>query len=230
MDEDPRSEDLLKPILRGRDIRPYRAQWAGLWLIATFPSVGVDINDYPAIKRHLLSYGKARLEQSGKVLAGGLRARKRSPHHWYQLQDTCSYHEEFENDKLCWMHMSPVARFSYVEGGIYCNQKGFIMSGEEIKYLCAVLNSQVVSNYVKSVAVTTGLGLIQWDKFVVEDIPVPPPTESSKAKIEDLAGRAIASPVVEERIAITREVEEYVRSSYKLDVQERLLLDRRSRG
>ena len=58
--EDPRSDEIIKPVLRGRDIRRWRAQWAGKWLIATLPSLQLDIENYPAVKKHLLSYGVKR--------------------------------------------------------------------------------------------------------------------------------------------------------------------------
>ena len=75
---DPKSAEILKPMVRGRDIRRYKADWQGLWLIATFPALGVSIDDYPAVKKHLLNFGKARLEQSGKRLSDGTRSRKKT--------------------------------------------------------------------------------------------------------------------------------------------------------
>ena len=72
--EDPKSVEVIKPVLRGRDIQRYQAQWKGLWLIATFPALDLNIDDYPAVKRHLLSFGKRRLEQSGKRLPNGERS------------------------------------------------------------------------------------------------------------------------------------------------------------
>ncbi|MCY3627068.1 MAG: hypothetical protein OXG88_05455, partial [Gammaproteobacteria bacterium] len=93
--EDPKSEEIIKPILRGRDIKRYHTNWAELWLIATFPSLHLDIENYPAIKRHLLTYGIEKLEQAGKTLPDGNKSRKRTPHAWFELQDTCAYHAEF---------------------------------------------------------------------------------------------------------------------------------------
>ena len=81
--------------MRGRDIRRFQVDWKGLWLIATFPALGVSIDDYPAVRKHLLSFGKARLEQSGKRLADGTKSRKKTGHAWYEIQDTCAYHEAF---------------------------------------------------------------------------------------------------------------------------------------
>ena len=103
VDADPNSIEILKPILRGRDIKRYQAQWAGLWLIATLPSLRIDIENYPAIKRHLLSYGKDRLEQTGETLVDGSKSRKKTPHQWFELQDTCAYHEVFDKEKLLWI-------------------------------------------------------------------------------------------------------------------------------
>ena len=64
--EDPRSAEIIRPILRGRDIKRYGYSYADLWLISTFPSRKYDIDHYPAVKAHLLSFGMERLEQTGK--------------------------------------------------------------------------------------------------------------------------------------------------------------------
>ena len=60
VDRDPRSDELLKPVLRGRDIRRYKADWAGYWLIDTHNGYegvpAIDVDEYPAIKEHLESY------------------------------------------------------------------------------------------------------------------------------------------------------------------------------
>ena len=171
--EDPRSDEIIKPILRGRDIKRWRAKWAGRWLIATLPSFGIDIDDYPAVKRYLLKFGRERLEQSGQSLGGGITARKRTNNLWFETQDSVAYHDEFKREKLFWMDMSPEARFAFSDGVTYCNDKGFILTGSSLKYLCAVLNSSTVTWMVTNFALTTGEGLTQWKKFTVENIPIP---------------------------------------------------------
>ncbi|MCY4233828.1 MAG: Eco57I restriction-modification methylase domain-containing protein, partial [Bacteroidetes bacterium] len=95
INEDPHCAEILKPVLRGRDIQRYKANWADLWLISTLPSLQIDIKDYPSIERYLLTFGKERLSQTGKHLNDGTRARKKTPHRWFELQDTCAYHEHF---------------------------------------------------------------------------------------------------------------------------------------
>ena len=93
-EERQRTEALIRPILRGKDIKRYGYNWAGLWLIATFPALHYDIDEYPAIRDYLLSFGKERLEQSGKsYLINGeqIKARKKTNNKWFETQDSISY-------------------------------------------------------------------------------------------------------------------------------------------
>ncbi len=163
--EDPRSADIIKPVLRGRDIKRYRAEWAGLWMIDAhngYDSIpAVDIDEYPAIKNHLDKFYPQLKKRQDKG---------RTP---YNLRN-CAYYEVFEKEKLFWMHMAPRGRFAYSDSEtIFCNQKAFVVIGHSLKYLCAVLNSRLITWQVKNIAVTTGMGLTQWDKFVVERLPIP---------------------------------------------------------
>ena len=185
VEEDPRSAEILKPILRGRDIQRYRAEWAELWLISTLPSLNIDIDAYPAVKRHLLSYGRERLAQTGTPLPDGRRSRKRTPHRWFELQDTCAYHAEFSKPRLFWMDMSPQGRFAYSDEEIYCNDKAYVMTGRSLKWLCAILNSHIVTWMIRNTARTTGAGLTQWQKFVVETIPVPRSSAEDRSPVVD---------------------------------------------
>ena len=69
--------------------------------------------------------------------------------------------------------MAPHGRFAYSDSEMYSNDKAFVITGSFLKYLCAILNSILVTWFIKNTALTTGLGLTQWKKFVVERIPVP---------------------------------------------------------
>ena len=162
--QDPKSAEIIKPVLRGRDIQRYQAQWAELWLIDTHNGYGdvppINIDDYPAIKDHLNGYYERLALRQDKG---------RTP---YNLRN-CAYHAQFMKEKLFWMHMSPRGRFAYSDSEIYCNQKAFFLTGHSLKYLCAILNSTLVTWLIRNMAVTTGMGLTQWDKFVVERISIP---------------------------------------------------------
>ena len=162
--EDPKSAEIIKPILRGRDIQRYQAEWAELWLIDLHNGYGdvpaVNMDDYPAIKNHLDGFYPQLKKRQDKG---------RTP---YNLRN-CAYHEDFAKEKLFWMDMSNRGRFAYSDSEMYCNNKGFIMTGESLKYLCALLNSALITWLMKNTARTTGVGLTQWEKFAVERLPIP---------------------------------------------------------
>ncbi len=97
-DERRRTEEIIRPILRGRDIKRYSYEWAGLYLIATFPSRHYDIDDYPAVRDYLLSFGIERLEQTGEthiVNGNSIKSRKKTNNKWFEMQDSISYWEDY---------------------------------------------------------------------------------------------------------------------------------------
>ncbi len=177
IEEDPRSAEIMKPVVRGRDIQRYKAQWKDLWLLATFPALNLNIDDYPAVKRHLLSFGKRRLEQSGKRHPDGTRSRKKTGNAWFEMQDTCAYHEDFAKEKLLWIELVNDGRFAYDNGGLYGEATTFLLTGGCIKYLCAVLNAKLIRWFLEKVAPTSGMGTLRWKKVYVERLPIPKITE-----------------------------------------------------
>ena len=162
--QNTKSAEIIKPVLRGRDIQRYQSRWAQLWLIDTHNGYGdtpaVNVADFPAIKAHLDEFYFQ------------LEKRQDKGYTPYNLR-SCAYHEEFAKEKLFWMDMSDKGRFAYSDTEMYCNNKGFLMTGKSLKYLCAALNSTLVTWIMKNTARTTGMGLTQWEKFVVERIPIP---------------------------------------------------------
>ena len=204
--EDPSSNEILHPILRGRDIARYQANWSDLWLIATFPSLGLDIESYPAIKRYLMSYGIERLAQEGQILPDGSRSRKKTRHSWYELQDSCAYHENFESDKIVWSELVDKGRFAYDTSGITIEASAFMIIGQHLEFLCSVLNSSVVSWFMSKQAPRTGTGTVQWKKYAVETIPVP------EVSVVDMANCATALKTIVSHLrygenAAAREIE-----------------------
>jgi len=189
--DDPRSAEILKPILRGEDIERYQAKCADLWLISTFPSVNLNIDLYPAIKQHLLSFGAERLAQDGKVLADGVRSRKKTPHAWYELQDTCAYHKEFDKEKIFCMDLTNQGRFCFESTEIYCVNTACFLTGHSLKYLCGVLNSKLVTWFMTNTALKSGMGVTRWVIFTVERIPVPDGCANLKTRIATLVDEVL---------------------------------------
>ena len=113
------------------------------------------------------------MEQSGKTFADGSKARKKTPHSWFELQDSTAYHKEFTKEKLIWIELVENGRFAYDDSGIYGETTTFIMTGTYLKYICAVLNTTLVRWFLQQMAPTSGMGTLRWKKVYVENIPIP---------------------------------------------------------
>lgn len=163
--KDPNSDEIIKPVLRrGKDLQRYRAQWAGLWLIDThngyddIPAVNID--GYPAVKSHLDGF-YPRLEKR--------QDKGKTP---YNLRN-CAYYEDFKKEKLVWLDLTEKGRFSYDEKEMFLVNTATMMTGKSLKYLCAVLNSNLIAWFMKNMA-PTGMGMHpRWKKNTVEIIPIP---------------------------------------------------------
>ena len=145
-DERQRTAELIRPILRGRDIKRYGYEWANLWLIATFPSRHYDIEKYPSIKQYLLSFGIERLEQTGKThIVNGekVKARKKTNNKWFETQDSISYWEDFFKPKIIYPNMTKYMPFVFDDKMYLTNQKCFIITGKYVAYLTAFFNSSL---------------------------------------------------------------------------------------
>ena len=153
-DERLRTAELIRPILRGRDIKRYGYNWADLWLIATFPSRHYDIEEFPAVKAHLLSFGKERLEQTGKkYLINGeeIKARKKTNNKWFETQDSISYWDDFFKPKVMWKIIGCNINFSFDDGTMICNNAVDIMTGQRNQLLqfLGLMNSKLFDWYLK---------------------------------------------------------------------------------
>ena len=205
--EDPKSAEMIKPVLRGRDIQRYRAKWANLYLLDTHNGYSgvpaVNIDDYPAIKNHLNRFYPQlkRRQDKGKTP--------------YNLRN-CAYHEEFSKEKLFWMDMSNRGRFAYSETEMYCNDKGFMMTGKSLKYLCAMLNSALITWLMKNNALTTGMGLMQWKKFAVERLPIPKISPAKQRPFITLVDSILKAKAADSKADTTKQEAEIDRLVYKL--------------
>lgn len=174
-DEYTRTDELIRPILRGRDIKRYGYNWADLWLIATFPSRHYDIEAFPSVKKHLLSYGKERLEQTGKTYAVNgekIKARKKTNNKWFETQDSISYWDDFNKPKIVYPNMTKYMPFVYDDMGYYTNQKCFVITGQNIAYLTAFFNSSLFKFCFRESFPELQGGTREMSKIFFDKIPV----------------------------------------------------------
>lgn len=174
-EERTRTDELIRPILRGRDIKRYGYDWAGLYLIATFPSRHYDIEQYPAVKQHLLSFGMERLEQTGKeyVINGvKIKARKKTNNKWFETQDSISYWDDFSQPKIVWKRVGSILRFGFDEKKHFGLDSTCFMLSSQPHYLCLLLNSPI-GHYLLKNAPQTGTGDLLISVQAVEPLAIP---------------------------------------------------------
>ena len=168
---DPKSEELIKPMLRGRDIAAYGITGFE-YLIGTFPALKLNIEDYPAIKQHLLSFGYDRLKQTGDK-----GSRKKTSGQWFETQDSIAYYQEFSKPKIIYPNMTSVFPFMYDESGILGNQKCFILSATDnsisLPFLTAVFNSLLAKLWIWYNCPELQGGTREISKVYFEHFPVP---------------------------------------------------------
>ncbi len=192
IEEDPRSAEIIRPILRGRDIKRYGYSYADLWLISTFPSRKYDIDNYPAIKKHLLSFGMERLEQTGRkhiVEGKEVKSRKKTNNAWFETQDSISYWDDFSKQKIVWGNLCLSAQYAMAEADMFINAPSpMIVPGEW--YLLAILNSKLADWYIRGLGVTRNGGYFEYKPMFVDKLPVPKLSPEDKAILGDLAKKA----------------------------------------
>jgi len=159
--EDPKSEELIKPLLRGRDIQAWKAQWDDQYLLFVpwhFPNHLDDTiqgasdhsekdfrDQYPALYTHLLNH-KEKLSSRNKAETG-IR------YEWYALQRwAADYYEEFSKPKIMYPNMTSLFPFIYDENGFFGNDKTFMITAQDdsinLKFITAILNSKLCKLWI----------------------------------------------------------------------------------
>lgn len=147
--EDPRSAEVIKPFLAGRDIKRYQPPKSDKFLI--FTRRGINIEEYPAILQHLLQY-KVKLTPKPKDWTNSKwSGRKSGPYEWFEIQDSTSYYEEFSKAKILWPGISSeVAAFTIDNKNYFGNDNTNLIIHGDI-YLLGVLNATLSKHFLKSI-------------------------------------------------------------------------------
>ena len=179
VEQDPKSAEIIKPLLRGRDIKRYHVQWAGLYMLATGYDLDIP-NKYPAIYNHLETIGEQ--IESGRIKARGKGVFNRDDQgeNWWNLR-TCTYYSEFEKEKVVYPNMTKFLPFVYDLDGFYTNQKTFIITGGNyLKYLTGYFNSRIAAKWIRDNCPELRGGTRELSKVFFENISIPPITEANQ--------------------------------------------------
>ena len=179
------TEQIIKPILRGRNIYRYGYKWAGLWLINShngLRSEGIKrinvVKDYPVIYKHLQQYQEE------------LEIRQDKGDHWTNLRN-CAYLDEFGKEKILYREISYESSFSWDNNKMFVNQSCYIISNTN-KYVLSLLNSKLINDYFRLISQTLGTGAFRWIKQYVEQIPIPKISLTEQKPFIELVDRILA--------------------------------------
>ncbi|MEM4714364.1 MAG: TaqI-like C-terminal specificity domain-containing protein [Candidatus Nanoarchaeia archaeon] len=211
-DERNRTEAIIKPILRGRDIHRYFYEWNELWVIV-IPAGWTNqhkgkkkantfiYDQFPSLMNHLKNFEE--------------KAKKRDDKgdYWWELRK-CAYYQEFEKEKVIYSEIVRQPQFYFDTEKFYVEATSFLMTGQNTKYLCGLLNSKPITYFFKHWYAGGGLGEdgFRYKKAFLENIPLPP-IESRNSnltkKIESFVDK-ILSDKKKDKNADTRKWEEEI--------------------
>ena len=185
-EEDYRSTDILKPLVRGRNVGRYHFKWGNEWLIDTHNGYNnierIRIEEYPAVKNHLEQYWQK------------IEKRQDQGDTPYNLR-SCAYHEEFEKEKIVWTAVNSEYRSAILPHNYYLNNSLFMITGDYIRFICAYLNSKLCRKYLEWI-LSNEENYTYGSKELFEILPIPKVTEDNKIKflqIEKLVDKILQS-------------------------------------
>ena len=185
MKQDPKSAEIIKPLLRGRDIQRYQVQRIGSYMLAT----GYDLDiprQYPAIYEHLETIGEQIELGEIKVKGKGLFNRGDQGENWWNLR-ACAYYSEFDKEKIVWGNIAYSSTFCYAAPGVFINAPANLLTSDsnDIKYLLACMNSKIFNWEFVRLGIPLGYAF-EWKKQYVELIHVPPITDANQHIVEQI--------------------------------------------
>src|SRR5690554_957344 len=187
IDEDPKSAEIIRPLLRGRDIKRYSYEFADLYIITTFPSLKIDIEQYPAVREHLMSFGYDRLKQTGDN-----GSRKKTNNQWFETQDTIAYWEDFYKQKIVWKIIGDQMAFMIDNKGFIVNNACYILTGDSLVYLSSVLNSKIIKWYSYLTNMNkTGVGDMQIGAQNLNIFPIPIINEYEQIQFQNIVNKIV---------------------------------------
>ncbi len=232
-EERHRTEEVIKPILRGRDVRRYYYEWTGSWVIV-IPTGWTNKNKgseepetfinrvFPSLMNYLRSFEA--------------EAKRRDDHgnYWWELR-SCLYYDEFEKEKVVWQRITQEPTFCLVDSGIYIlDSMAFFVSQQNMKYLMAVLNSSTIQFYVKRIVHKYGFTGLRLSNQYVEIMPIPVITPSNELiveQIEDLVNTIISIKQQDAVRGTSRyecEIDQLVYQLYNLTDEEIKIIEKNS--
>ncbi len=212
--EDARSGELIKPVLRGRNLKKWKTESSGCYLIFTLH--GIDIEQYPAVKRYLNRY-RTKLEpkKSPEQKSG----RKMGRYKWYEIQDVTAYYAEFEKPKIIYPQTAKSLYGCYDTVGTFGLNNIYFIPTRDLSLL-AILNSRLFDWSARHKFYNLNDpwegGRLQFFAQYMEKVPIADRTDAQKADLVLLVEQILADPQSDSVRKIEKEIDELVYQLYGL--------------
>jgi type II restriction/modification system DNA methylase subunit YeeA len=237
-EEKERTEAIIKPILRGKDIKRYYYEWADLWVIvipAGWTNQNKEKEDdnpetfieetFPALMEYL------------KTFEAKAKKREDKGDYWWELRH-CAYYPEFEKEKVVYSEIVQHPQFYFDKNGFYVEATSFLMTGENIKYICGLLNSKPVAFFFKKYYAGGGLGEkgYRYKKAFLENLPIPSTNDDNEpivTQIETLVDEILTAKKQDPQSdtkQLERQIDQLVYQLYNLTEDEIKIIEGASNG
>ena len=211
-EKNPINTEIIKPILRGRDIFRYSYTLPKQYVLLTKNGVNVE-RDYPDIYEHLESFGDK------------FKNRGAQGQHWTNLR-ACSFYDDFKKEKIVWIELSDSGRFSLCNDEVYLlNSAYFLLPPSDIdsKFLLGILNSSTIRFYLSLVAETSGMGTSRWINNYVKEFPIPVVAYGQQTGIIRIVNQILEMKAADSdanTVDLEKEIDKHVYALYNLTQEE----------
>ena len=204
--------EIIRPILRGRDISRFSYKLPGLYILLA--KNGVDIRkDYPLVYSHLESFGES------------FKKRGAQGQHWTNLR-ACSFFDDFKKEKIIWIELADVGRFALCKEEVYLLNSAYFLlppKGVNSLFLLGILNSRVIRFYLGLIAETSGMGTSRWINNFVKEFPIPDVMMDKQMPIITLIDQILAAKQKDpqaDALSLEKQIDVMVYKLYGLTYEE----------
>jgi len=204
--------EIIKPILRGRDIFRYYYELPSQYILLTKNGVNVR-KDFPDIYNYLDGFGQS------------FKKRGAQGKHWTNLR-AAAFFDDFKKEKIVWIELTDAGRFALCADEIYLLNTAYFLLPPPImnsKYLLGILNSRLIHFYLGIIAETSGMGVNRWINNYVKEFPIVQVTENKQQEIINIVDQILAAKRVEPSADTSeweRQIDSLIYKLYKLTEEE----------
>jgi TaqI-like C-terminal specificity domain len=239
--ERKRTDEIIRPILRGRDIKRYSYEWANLYLLfipwhfpfhndETIEGVSAKAEreferQYPAVFSHLLKYKKE--------LCARNKAEVNVRYEWYALQRwAANYWDAFSKPKIMWAETMRIQRenserfprFSYSSESIFTDKTCFMAVGDDLQWVLAFLNSTIGRYQLSQTVAMMDNGGYLMQKIYLEQVRICNANKKTKAHLVSLVEKLLNPKIVTEKERVEAEIDTFVFEAFGISLSEQSFL------